>query len=92
MRKAVRLHINGLLQSMFYRQFIKQHADQYAVFGFLRKLESGIIEIFIQGETSAVDAMVAVCKRGPKYAKVYEVKEKEERWQDDIKDFKIMNF
>ncbi len=91
MKKAVRLYISGLLSSLFYKQFITKHATQYGIVGFMRKREDdGKMEIFIQGESTAVDAMVAVCKRGPTHAKIYDVKEQVERWQDDMKEFKLM--
>jgi len=68
-----------------------QHAKQYGIVGFMRKREDdGKMEIFIQGESKSVDAMVAVCKRGPTHAKIYEVKEQPERWQDDMKEFKLL--
>jgi acylphosphatase len=91
MKKAVRLYITGLLSSLFYKQFILQHAKQYNVKGFMRKREDdGRIEMFIQGESAGVDAMLTACKQGPKYAKIYKVEEQAERWQDDIRDFKLL--
>jgi acylphosphatase len=91
MKKAVRLYITGLLSSLFYKQFILQHAKQYNVKGFMRKREDdGRIELFIQGEHEAVSAMVDVCKRGPKHAKIYDVKEQAERWQEDMTEFKLL--
>lgn len=91
MRKAVRLYITGLLSSLFYKQFITKHATHYGIAGFMRKREDdGKIEIFIQGEATAVDAMVDVCKRGPTHAKIYDVKEQAERWQEGMKEFKLM--
>ncbi len=89
MKKAVKLTIDGTVQSMFFRQFVKEHADKYNVKGFIRTLESGKIEIFVEGNPDAVDPMVAICKRGPKYANIRSVQEKEERFQD-FKEFKIM--
>ncbi len=91
MKKSLRLYITGSLQSMFFRQFIKEQADAHNVKGFLRKLEDGRVEIFLEGQTLEVDAMKAVCKEGPKYAQIRNVEEKEERFQD-FKEFKILNF
>lgn len=91
MKKAVRLYLTGLLTSMFFKQFVKQNAEQYKILGFMRKREDdGRIEMFIQGESAGVDAMLAACKQGPKYAKIYKVEEQAERWQDDIRDFKLL--
>lgn len=91
MKKAVRLYLTGLLTSMFFKQFVKQHAAQYNVTGFMRKrADDGRIEIFMQGESAGVDAMLTACKQGPKYAKIYKAEELPERWQDDIKEFKLL--
>ncbi|MEK6927015.1 MAG: acylphosphatase [Nanoarchaeota archaeon] len=91
MKKAIRLYIKGSLQSLFFKQFIKENALAYEVKGFLRIREDGRVEIFLEGESKAVDSMVALCKRGPKYAVIRSVEEKEERLQD-FKEFKILNF
>lgn len=91
MKKAVRLYITGNIQSLFSKQFIKTNADEHKVKGFLRVREDSKIEIFLEGEKEAVDAVVAICKRGPKYAQIRNVEEKEERLQD-FKDFRILSF
>jgi len=91
MKKAMRLYINGSLQSLFFKQFIKNNADSYKVKGFLRCREDGKVEIFIEGDSDKVDAMAAICKRGPKYSQIRSVEEKEERFQG-FQDFKILNF
>lgn len=91
MKKAIRLYLTGLIQSLFFRQFVLQQALQYGINGYLLKHESGMIEIFIEGESASVDAMTEACKRGPKHAKIYDIKEQPERLQD-FKEFKLMKF
>ena len=91
MKKAIRLYITGSLQSLFFRQFIKQHAEKYKIKGFMRNREDGRTEIFIDGTAEDVNAMVAICKKGPKHATIRSVEEKEERLQD-FKEFKLLNF
>ena len=91
MKKALRLYITGNLQSLFFKQFIKENAEAYGVKGFLRMREDGRVEIFLEGESRAVDSMATLCKRGPKYATIRKVEEKEEKLQD-FKEFKILNF
>ncbi|MEK6855897.1 MAG: acylphosphatase [Nanoarchaeota archaeon] len=91
MKKAMRLYITGNLQSLFFRQFIKENAEKNKIGGFLRHREDGRIEIFLEGESSNVDAMASICKRGPKYANIRNVEEKEEKLQD-FKEFKVFNF
>jgi acylphosphatase len=89
MKKSIRLTISGAVQGVFFRQFIKEHADKNNLRGYVRNLEDGKVEIFVEGDQDSVDIMVSICKRGPKYAKIREVKEKPESFQD-FKEFNIL--
>ncbi|MBI2631955.1 acylphosphatase [Candidatus Pacearchaeota archaeon] len=91
MKKAVRLYITGAMQGIFYRQFIKDHADSNDVKGFMRFLENGIAEIFLEGQSDNVNAMITICSKGPKYAQIRNIEQKEEKLQD-FKEFKILRF
>lgn len=91
MKKAIRLFLTGNMQSLFYKQFTKGAAEEHNVRGFLRVREDGRIEIFLEGDKDDVDAVAAICKRGPKHTQIRNIEEKEERLQD-FKEFKILNF
>ena len=91
MKKALRIYITGSLQSMFFKNFIKENADANDVKGFLRNLEDGRVEIFLEGQNDNVEAMAKICKQGPKYAQIRGIEEKPERLQD-FKEFKIFKF
>ena len=91
MKKAVRLTLTGNLQSMFSKKYIKDNADSNNVKGFLRTLEDSRIEVFLEGSSDDVDAMIAVCSKGPSYTVIRNVEMKPERLQD-FKDFKIFGF
>jgi acylphosphatase len=91
MKKAVRLYLRGSIGGMFYRLSTKEQADKLGVKGFLRRLEDGRVEIFIEGDNVAVDQMVEICKRGPKYSVVRNIEQKDEKFQS-FKDFRFINF
>lgn len=91
MKKAVRLYITGAMQGIFFRQFIKDHADANNVKGFMRSLEDGRAEIFLEGHGEDVNVMIAICSKGPKYAQIRNIEQKEEKLQD-FKEFKILRF
>lgn len=91
MKKSTRLYITGTVQGVFFRQFIKDHADKNNVKGFIRNLEDGRVEIFIEGDQEKVDNMAQICKRGPKHATIRNVEEKKESFQD-FKEFNILRF
>jgi len=91
MKKSVRIYIKGTVQGVFFRGFIKENAEWYNVKGFVRNLEDGRIEIFLEGDTNNVDKMIELCKKGPKHSMIKKVEIKDERFQD-FKTFKILHF
>ncbi len=90
MKKSVRLYITGTVQGVFFRGFVKENAERYNVKGFVRNLEDGRIEIFLEGDSGDVNKMIELCKKGPKHSIIRKVEEKSERFQD-IKGFKILH-
>jgi acylphosphatase len=90
MRKATRLYLSGLIQGIFFRNFVKENAERINVKGFVRNLEDGRVEVFIEGKPEDVRKMIELCKKGPKHSEIKKVEEKEERFQD-LKSFKILH-
>ncbi len=91
MKKSVRLYINGIVQGVFFRRFIKENAEKLNVKGFTRNLEDGRIEIFLEGNVDEVRKMIELCKKGPRHAQIKKVEIKPERFQG-LKDFKVLHF
>jgi acylphosphatase len=90
MKKAVRLYIEGTVQGIFFRQFVKDNAERFNLRGFVRNLEDGKVEVFAEGEMENVDSLIESCKKGPKYSQIRKVDVKEEKIQD-FKEFKILH-
>ena len=91
MKKSLRLYITGTVQGVFFREFVKSDAEKHNVKGFVRNLEDGRIEIFLEGDNTNVDKVVELCKQGPKHSQIKKVGIKEEKFQD-FKTFKILHF
>ena len=90
MKKAVRLYISGLVQGIFFRGFVKENAERLNIKGFVRNLEDGRVEVFIEGNPDDVRKMIEVCKKGPRHSEVKKVEEKPERFQE-LKTFKVLH-
>ncbi len=90
MKKSVRLYIEGTVQGVFFREFIKENAERYNVKGFVRNLEDGRVEIFFEGDADDVDKMIELSKNGPKHAQIKNVEIKPETFQD-FKVFKVLH-
>lgn len=90
MKKSVRLYIDGIVQGIFFRSFIKENAERYNVKGFVRNLEDGRVEIFLEGGTDDVNKMIEISKKGPKHSQIKKVQLKPEKFQE-FKTFKILH-
>ena len=64
MKKSVRLYIDGTVQGVFFRSFIKTNAERCNVKGFTRNLENGKVEVFLEGDANDVNKMIDLCKKG----------------------------
>lgn len=90
MKKSVRLYIKGVVQGIFFRIFIKENAEKNNVKGFVRNLDDGRIEIFLEGVINDVNNMIEICKKGPKHSQIKNVEIKPENFQS-LKEFKILH-
>ena len=90
MKKSIRVYITGTVQGVFFRGFVKENAERYNVKGFIRNLEDGRIEIFLEGNVNDVNKVLELCKKGPKNSIIRGVEIKDERFQD-FKGFKVLH-
>jgi acylphosphatase len=91
MKKRVHVWISGLVQGVMFRASLKEEADKRDVKGWVRNTENGVEAVF-EGEHDKIAELVEWCRKGPKYAKVKEVKEKEEIFTGEFKEFRILHF
>jgi acylphosphatase len=89
MMKTVRLKINGQVQGVFFRKFVKDNADEIGISGHVRNLESGEVEVMAEGSPECVDKMIAICKRGAPHSNVKDV-DIQELNHIGFDDFKIL--
>ena len=84
------MYIDGTVQDVFFRGFVKENAERHNVKGFVRNLEDGRVEVFLEGNNTDVDKMVELCKKGPKHANIKGIDIRPEKFQD-MKTFKILH-
>ena len=90
MKKSVRIYLSGTVQGVFFRAFVKENAERHNVKGFVRNLEDGRIEIFLEGDSKDVNKMVELSQKGPKHSQIRNADIKSERFQD-FKTFKVLH-
>ncbi len=71
-QEHVRAHvwISGRVQGVFFRASTVDEAIAWGVDGWVRNGLDGRVEAMFEGEKSAVDAMIAWCRKGPPAARV----------------------
>jgi acylphosphatase len=68
-----RLLIAGRVQGVFFRASCADEARRLGVVGFARNLRDGRVEVVVEGDADAVDALVDWCRHGPPNARVDDV-------------------
>ncbi len=71
--KAFKLHIQGLVQGVFFRKHTREKAQELALTGTVCNCDDGSVEVFAQGEEVALNEFVQWCHHGPPRAKVEKV-------------------
>lgn len=79
-----RILVSGRVQGVFYRDSCRREADRIGVGGRASNLDDGRVEVIVEGEPDAVEAMIDWCRRGSDPANVtnIEVEEQEPQGED----------
>lgn len=89
MKRAVKLRINGTVQGVFFRDFIKEEADNLGIKGFVRNMDDGTVEVFAEGNPDEVRQMIEVCKTGPPHSMIKKVEVIESKFEG-FEDFRVV--
>jgi acylphosphatase len=72
---TLHLVIHGRVQGVWFRESMKQQAEQIGICGWVRNRADGCVEAMIQGNETAVAAMLDWTHSGPPLAKVTQVEQ-----------------
>lgn len=83
------LFVSGLVQGVCFRAETRYKANEYKVFGWVKNLADGRVEVVAEGEKENVEKLVEFCKYGPLGAKVNRLELKEEEYKGEFNNFSI---
>ncbi len=92
MKKGAKITINGTVQGVFFRNFVKENAEKLELKGFVRNLENSDIEIVVEGDGENIKQLIEIVKKGPPHSQIRSVDVKEKSWSGELKDFRILRF
>ncbi len=73
MSRAVRIHVIGKVQGVWFRDSTRKYATGLGLTGFVRNESDGSVSIEAQGDEAAVAQLIEWCHTGPPNAKVERV-------------------
>jgi len=82
MKITRRLRISGRVQGVFFRESMRQRAEQLKVTGWVRNCANGTVEAIAQGDAFEVGRLIEWAQRGPDSAQVEKVEI--ESIEDDV--------
>jgi len=68
--KTIRAKIEGTVQGMFFRKFVKEEADKLGLKGHVRNLDNGQVEVIAEGENVQVNELMKICKQGAPHSAI----------------------
>ena len=72
-RVARHATVHGRVQGVFYRATVARAARTHGVSGWAANRPDGSVEVFLEGEPEAVEAVMAAVRSGPRGAEVQRV-------------------
>lgn len=88
--KALHVTIYGIVQGVWFRANTREQAQRLGVSGWVRNTPGGAVEVHIQGDDGAVDALLAWCRKGPSGARVEKILADEVEPEEGIRGFRIL--
>ncbi len=85
----VHVWVSGRVQGVFFRACARKEATALGISGWVKNCHDGRVEAVFEGETGAVEKIVAWCRQGPAYADVINVEVKREDFSGEFTSFEI---
>jgi len=89
--KAVHAFVTGRVQGVFYRQMTRQEGRRMGLWGWVRNLPDGRVEVWAQGDEDAVERFVDWLWEGPPRSAVTGVESQAVPPDPSVQDFLVVN-
>ncbi len=71
--RSVKGFVSGRVQGVGFRYFVMRHAQAEKLYGYVRNLNDGRVEFFLQGDVDSVARVLGQIRVGPNYSQVSEL-------------------
>jgi len=88
--KMAHIYVEGMVQGVGFRFFVERHAIRLGLFGWVRNLYDGRVEIHTEGSEENINSFIEIMKEGPPSARLTNISiETEEIRRLNYKNFTI---
>ncbi len=89
--KAVHAFVSGSVQGVYFRQMTRQQGRALGLWGWVRNLPDGRVEVWVQGDEAALERFVVWLWDGPPRAEVTGVESNDVPPDPSVQDFLVVN-
>jgi acylphosphatase len=89
MNKRIHVRISGRVQGVSYRAYAQRQAQSLGLTGWVRNLSDGRVELVAEGPADRLEALLAWCREGPRFARVDGVEKQESEPTGEFNDFAV---
>jgi len=82
--------VSGRVQGVFYRASTLETAQSLGVYGWVKNLAGGEVEVMAEGSRESLELLVAWCRQGPSAANVEDVRIRWSASKDEFRTFMIV--
>lgn len=89
-KAAYRAVVRGIVQGVFFRAFVRHHARELGLTGYVRNLPSGYeVEVVAEGNKPALEKLLEYLNQGPPGARVDKVNVQWQEYSGKFRSFDI---
>ena len=89
-KQRIRVFVTGRVQGVFFRQTFKVMAKKNNVFGWVKNLSDGRVEVVMEGEDENVSRLIEWSHGGPANARVEDVEIINEKFSGEFTKFDVL--
>ena len=79
MKSRVHIVVSGKVQQVFFRHYTKEAADDMSIYGWVRNLRNGDVELVAEGYKADLDRFVEMVRKGSPFAIIRDMRAE---WSD----------
>ena len=87
---AANVYVHGFVQGVGFRHFTYRKSQECGVYGFVRNLRDGRVQVFAEGDQRCMDRFLAEIRRGPPGARVRQMELEERAYTGRYREFSVI--